>query len=142
MTSDALFAVQTAIVAKLKATDALTALLAKQDDRLGVYDFVDSRTAFPYVVVADVTATPFDTKTERGCQQVVQIHTWDRTHRGFKIVKQIMAEIASALDRASLSISGHDLIDIRETFSTVLRDPDGLTEHGVQHFTVTTEASA
>ena len=41
---------------------------------------------------------------------------------------------------ASLSVSGHELVLIRQEFGATFLDPDGLTRHGVQRFRALTQA--
>lgn len=140
MTADSQWAVQTAVVTALKADAALIALVNTTGSNAGIYDFVDADTPFPYVVVGEGNARAMDTKTEHGMDQTLMIHTWSE-YRGMKQVKEIMAAVVDALDRAALSVTGHDLIDLRFEFSDILLDPDGLTRHGVQRFRVMTEAT-
>lgn len=139
MTSDSQWAVQQAIVTALKADSALLALVNTEGSNAGVYDHVDANTPFPYVVVGESTGRADDTKTEHGMDQVVTIHGWSE-YRGYKEIKQIMGAVVTALDRAALTVTGHDLIDLRFLSSEIMLDPDGLTRHGVQRFRVATEA--
>ena len=142
MTADSQNAVQAAIVAALRAAAGVTSQLAEGAE--GVRDHVPQASAFPYLVVGETTARPFDFKdeggkTEGGMDQQVTIHTWSR-QRGLQETKAIMAAVVAALDRQSLTVSGHDLVDIRFVFSQSLLDTDGLTRHGVQRFQVLTQA--
>ena len=138
MSADSQLAVQAALVARLKATAAVTDLLAEGDD--SVFDHVPQASPFPYLVVGESTARPFDSKTEDGLDQQVTLHVWSR-QRGMKELKTIMAAVLAALDRATPTVSGHDLVDLRFVFSTTRLDRDGFTRHGLQRFRVLTEAS-
>lgn len=136
MTADSQLAVQAAIVAALKASSAVTDLLAA--GAASVYDHVPEDAGFPFVTVGESAARPFDGKGEDGMDQQVTIHCWSR-QRGMKEAKAIMAAVVAALDRQSLALSGHSLVDIAFLFSDSLLDPDGLTRHGVQRFRVLTQ---
>ena len=141
MTADSQLAVQAAIVAALKAASAVTDQLAAGAG--SVYDHVPEDAGFPFVTVGESAARPFDGKGEGGkgedgMDQQVTIHCWSR-QRGMKEAKAIMAAVVAALDRQSLALSGHSLVDIAFLFSDSLLDPDGLTRHGVQRFRVLTQ---
>jgi len=47
-----------------------------------------------------------------------------------------MKEVYNSLNRAEFIIDGYILIDIMQENETVLRDPDGITLHGVQRFRI------
>ena len=49
-----------------------------------------------------------------------------------------MDRIHDLLHDSSLSVSGFNLINSRFEFSDILRDPDGVTRHGVMRFRVIT----
>ncbi len=137
MTADSQLAVQAALVAALKGASAVTLLLA--DGAGSVFDHVPQKSPYPYLVVGPATARPFDGKTEDGMDQQVTLHAWSR-ERGMKELKTIMAAVVATLDRASLSVGGHSLVDLRFVFSDARLDPDGFTRHGVQRFRVLTQA--
>ena len=140
MTADSQWVVQQAIYTALTGAAAVTALVGTR-----IFDHVpqdtwpaSSGTTFPpYIVIGDATATEFDTKTEDGMEQAITIDIWSR-YRGMSEIKRIMEAIVDTLDRASLSVTGHTLVDIRYEFSDTMPDPDGLTQHGIQRFKIFT----
>lgn len=134
MAGDAQFAVQDAIHDALVAASAVTTLVGTDN----VHDHTDAGTTYPYIVIGEVAAVPFDVKGTDGMDQTVQIDTWSR-YRGSKEAKDIMRAVYQTLHRASLTIAGQDLVQIRWTFSDIDRDPDGLTRHGIQQFQVITQ---
>ena len=136
MTADSQLETQASVVAALKAAPGLTGQLGQGAE--SVFDHVPEDAGFPFVSVGESTARPFDCKSGDGMEQQVAIHTWSR-QRGLKEAKSIMAAVVAALDRQSLAISGHALVDIRFLFSDCRLDPDGLTRHGVQRFLVLTQ---
>lgn len=69
--SDAVQAVQTALIAALQAHPVLSAALS------GVYDGVPPRAAFPYIAVTDGLVTDWSTKTARGREVRLALTIWD-----------------------------------------------------------------
>ena len=138
MTADSQLAVQAAVVAALRADSSLTGLLA--EGAASVLDHVPQSTPFPYLVVGESASKAFDTKTEEGMEQLVTLHSWS-TYSGMAEIKDIMAAVVAALDRASLTVIGHDLVDISFLSSEAMLDEDGVTRHGLQRFRVLTEAA-
>ena len=53
---------------------------------------------------------------------------------GAKETKNIMDRIHDLLHDSSLSVTGFNLVNLRFEFSDILRDPDGVTRHGVMRF--------
>lgn len=135
MTNDAQSAVQTAVYGALVANAGVTALIGSR-----VYDHVPADAAFPYVVIGETEAEPFDDKTKSGMVQAFGVHTWSRA-RGAKEAKDVMAAVSAALHRAGLTVTGHELAWIRFTESELMLEDDGLTRHGVQTFEIATQAA-
>ncbi len=136
MTADSQWPLQQALHAALTGDAELQAFLGNP---ARVFDQVPQDSDFPYLVIGEDTTGAFDTKTEDGMEHRLTIHSWSR-YRGLKETKQLMAAVAAALDGASLSVSGHDLVLIRQEFGATFLDPDGLTRHGVQRFRALTQA--
>ena len=137
MTADSQLAVQAAVVAALQADSTVVGLLAQ--GAASVLDHVPQSTAHPYLVVGEATAAPFDSKTEDGMEQTIALHSWS-TYNGMSEIKSIMDAVVAVLDRADLSLAGHDLVDIRFLSSEAKLEEDGVTRHGIQKFQVLTEA--
>ena len=99
----------------------------------GVFDEVPEGTATPYVTLGYGTAIDYGTKDTDGGSYTVTFHVWSE-YRGSKECKQIMDRIHTLLHNHSLSVTGFNLINLRFEFSEILRDPDGITRHGVMRF--------
>lgn len=131
-------AIQVAIYQTLASDSTLMALVT------GVYDTapqaLDAGAAanFPYVTIGEDTHVEWDTDTELGADVTVTIHVWSRD-RGRKETKTIQGLIYGLLHRASLSISGYNLVGVDWLQSDSFLDTDGLTRHGVQTFRITVE---
>ncbi len=104
----------------------------------GVFDFAPRDQAYPYITIGPGTAIPFDTCTDNGQESTVFVHTWSQ-YNGQKEVKEIMDRVYLVLQNASLAIPGHDTILCQFEFAEIMKDPDGVTHHGVQRFRVITE---
>ena len=137
MTADSQWAVQQAVYTALTGDAAVQALIGNP---ARVYDHAPQDATFPYVVTGESTAVDWDTKSEDGMEQTLTVHSWSR-YRGLSEVKRIMAAVVDALDKQALSVTGHDLVQLRFEFSDTFLDEDGLTRHGVQRFRALTEAA-
>jgi len=125
-------AIQTAIYDKLIADAGLMALIS------GVYDAVPQTEVFPYVTIGDDNHSDWSTNTTLGTEVRATINVWSRD-RGRREAKLIQAEIYDALNRATLTYTGYDIINIELEGSDSFIDADGLTRHGVQIFRVLIE---
>lgn len=120
-------AIQTAIYNKLTGYSNLMSLIN------GVYDSVPQTEVFPYVTIGEDAHSGWTTNTTLGTDAQLVINSWSRD-RGRKETKLIQAQIYNALNRASLTYLGYDIINIELLDSTSFIDADGLTRHGVQTF--------
>ncbi len=134
MAGDSQWAVQQAIFAALGASAALKALIG---DPVRLYDHVPESPTFPYVVIGESFFGQWDTKSFDGMDQDIVLHVWSR-YRGRKEAKQIMGAIHDALNKQSLTVTGHNFVLCQFTFGQVLDDPDGLTRHGIARYRVVT----
>ena len=125
-------AVQTAVYNALTADAGLMALVT------GVYDAVPQTETYPYVTIGEDIHNEWDTYDGLGSDCSVVVDTWSRG-RGRKETKAIQGEIYDALNRAVLTYSGYDIINIAFVSSSSFMDADGLTRHGVSTFRVLIE---
>jgi hypothetical protein len=92
--SDAVTAVQAALVAALKGHAPLTPLIT------GIYDGPPPRAAFPYITIGESPSTDWSTKTAVGREIRLALSVWDdgssaaRLHRIMGIVENAVASIA------------------------------------------------
>ena len=121
---------QTTVYNALLASNPLTTKLGGNN----IYDFVPENTAFPYVKIGDQTMVDDGTKTKKGTDFTLIIHTFSR-YRGSKEIKEIMSLVYDVLHESSLSVSGA-MNNMRFEFSDIIKENDGLTTHGVQRFRV------
>ena len=122
------FALQTTIYSTLSNDNTLTNTLGA-----GVFDEVVENASYPFVSLGEETAIDYSTKDLNGGEFTINIHVWSQ-YKGAKQTKEIMDRIHDLLHDSSLSVSGFNLANLRFEFSDILRDPDGITRHGVMRF--------
>jgi len=122
------FALQTAIYSKLSNDSNLTSVLGAS-----VFDDIPENTPYPYVQLGEDTAIDYSTKDQTGSEVTVNVDVWSR-YRGSLEAKNIMDRVHTLLHDSSLSVTGSNFINMRFEFSDIIRDPDGITRHGVMRF--------
>ena len=121
------FALQSSIYTALNVS-AITSTLA-----CGVYDEVVEGNSYPFITLGEETAIDYSTNNLVGAETTINIHVWSR-YKGSKETKQILDKIHDLLHDVSLTVSGVNLINLRFEYSDIMRDPDGITRHGVMRF--------
>ena len=122
------FALQTTIYSTLSSDNTLTSTLGS-----GVYDEVVEGATYPFVALGEETAIDYSTKNTNGGETTINVHIWSQ-YKGSKETKQIMDRIHDLLHDSDISVSGFNLINLRFEYSDIMRDPDGVTRHGVMRF--------
>jgi hypothetical protein len=131
-TPDASLPLQRAIVARCAADAGVQALIgdANGPSHQRFYDAVPATAAKPYVSFGpdQLLAEPADEYD--GADLAVQLDAWS-AGPGRVQVKQIIAALWAALDRAPLALEGHRLITLDVEQTRILPEPDGTAWHGV-----------
>jgi Protein of unknown function (DUF3168) len=121
----------------LELQEALKVLLRGNiggDVGLRVYDQVPEVATFPYVTIGDDQVLPDKDQCIDGAEVFSTLHIWSRT-TGFPQTKQIIKNILAVLDDKPPSLNGGFRCIVFEIQDiNYLRDPDGLTRHGVMTF--------
>ena len=99
----------------------------------GVFDDVPQNATYPYIAIGEETVIDYSTKDIDGNESTLNIHVWSQ-YKGSKETKQIMDKIHDLLHNSNLTVVGHNLINLRFEYSDIMRDPDGITRHGVMRF--------
>lgn len=123
---------QAAIVAAVQADTALMALIN------GIYDRVPSD---PWGSVQGyISFGPEDTITQTDCVDFydisIQLDVWSR-QPGRVHCKQILHELRRVME--TVETTENPIVDIGDPSEQIMRDPDGLTTHGVLQYTVLME---
>jgi Protein of unknown function (DUF3168) len=123
-------AVQTAIYEAL--SDALP---------VRVLDRAGPNEPFPYVTIGEFTGTSADSLIEQGVDLECTVHVWSR-QKGTRETQELMEAAKDTLDRRRFQMIGFandfQWVATAWTYAQTLRDPDGITTHGVLRFTVMT----
>lgn len=127
------FELQAAIVVRLKAFGALTALIGSR-----IYDQVPPNPTFPYVSWGPDQSISDDADCITGFEVSIQIDAWSRTV-GLSEVKRIAEAVRAALHDYDLPLTDNALVSILHRSTQNLKDPDGLTNHSVIEFTALVE---
>lgn len=117
--------IQKAVVARLRGNAPMVAAVAG-----GFRDEAAQPPVYPWVQVGEATATKDATFTEDCRNVLMRMHVWSR-YAGSKQASDIMALMGDLLDEHNLSVSGAVLESCEVEQTQVLRDPDGITRHGV-----------
>lgn len=125
---------QRAIWQTLSSDPDLTAVLGGP----AIHDDIPQGEPFPYVTIGEIRTNDWSTQSSKGHEHFLMLHAWSRT-RGRRQVQAAMHGIEAALDGAALTLSKHNLINLRLVFWDARRDPDGKTYHAVMRFRAVTE---
>ncbi len=127
--TDALAALQTALLAALEAHPVLSAELS------GIYDGPPPRAAFPYVAMGDALVTDWSTKTASGREIRLPLTLWDDGDNAARM-SDLMAHVEDAVAAVPRQISGWHVASIIFLRSMVVRDAAGpwagLVEHRIR----------
>jgi hypothetical protein len=105
---------------RLLAHAPLTALLGGSH----VYDELPRGAHPPFVAMASIETRDWSVMEAKGHEHAVTIGVATR-ERSRELAEQIAGEIEAALDRATLTLTGHVLIDLQHIFTSVTRPRGG-----------------
>jgi hypothetical protein len=120
--------------------DALLAQGMTVYDRPPQVSDPSDNSAFPYVVIGETTSQPWDTDTETGQDVTMTIHTWSVA--GFLELKTMQTSVYNALHRQAIDVQGWHVLGCDEVDRNQIRDPDGVTVHGIQTYRVVMEPAS
>lgn len=127
--TDALAALQTALLAALEAHPVLSAELS------GIYDGPPPRAAFPYVAMGDALVTDWSTKTATGREIRLPLTLWDDGENAARMT-DLMSHLEDAVAAVPRQIPGWHVASIIFLRSMVVRDAAGpwagLVEHRIR----------
>jgi hypothetical protein len=122
--------IQGFIVSRLKADADVMALVN------GVYDVPPASpwgTKNAYISLGSTDMIPDDADCITGETHSVQIDVWSRSV-GMPECKKICAAVKRSLHGADVEFAENALVQVECTMLRTMRDPDGLTNHGVLQF--------
>ena len=125
-------ALQTALIARLRADDALDALTGGR-----IWDGEPAKRVFPYVTVSRVESRPV--RADGGGVEQVLTLTGHSRFEGLEEARAISAAIRAALHEADLTAEGVRVVNPRVTFADVFGSPEGRRSHAVVRVRAVTE---
>ena len=124
--SDPSLALQKAIVAALKADAGVNAIVAGR-----IYDAVPGSAVKPYISFGAFQLLPEHGDCLDGGEAFVTLDAWAAGPDTVQ-VKQLGTAVARALDMAPITLaSPQRLVEMSIEQTQYMRDPDGLTAHGI-----------
>ena len=128
--------IATAVITKLKADSVLTALLTTYATSPAVFSHVpQDLNTYPYVVLYETGLDGNDNDAHLGFDGVFNIHSWS-DDRNIDVIGGIQNAIYNELHNQELTLTSYGLVELHQEFTTILRDPDGITLHGVQRYRI------
>lgn len=122
--------------------DALRADAPLMDLVKGVFDWVEEKQPYPYIVIGEAMETPANAHDRYGAEVLETLHIWDQS-RGFAPSLAIAARVILALDHQPLTITGHVHRWTRFVSLQTLKDPEppGDIRHVPMTFRIGTEVA-
>jgi Protein of unknown function (DUF3168) len=114
MTVSAAVKLQEAIFAALTADAGLGFLLE------GIYDEAPADARYPYLAMGETSFRNGDLKDTSGAVITFDLIVWSDEASQMQ-VKELMAAVESTLDAADISVAGHDLVTLRLTSASTVR---------------------
>ena len=125
-------ALQTALIARLRADDALDALTGGR-----IWDGEPAKRVFPYVTVSRVESRPV--RADGGGVEQVLTLTGHSRFEGLEETRAISAAIRAALEEGDLAAEGVRVVNPLVTFADVFGSPEGRRSHAVVRVRAVTE---
>ena len=124
-------------IAALKADATLSGLLSSYAGQPSVFTHVpqDLGEAYPWVTIYSVESNQFDNDVTLGFDCSMTVHSWSNI-RDMGSIETIKQAIYNVLHNNTLAFDGFCSVEYCQEFQTTLRDPDGITLHGVQRFKI------
>lgn len=118
---------QVAIIAALNASADIKTLIG---DPPRIYETVQPNAKFPYISLGECQSVPDRAECIEAAEVYADLHIWSRTGT-FEECKSIAATALAVITAADLSMTQNRAVDCYSDGVKTMRDPDGLTRHGV-----------
>lgn len=107
----------------------------------GVFDYAPETVTYPFIQIGDSQVIPNDASntddvSDDGVDSFLDVHVWSR-YRGAKEVNEITSLIYTLFHNRTLTISGRASALCWIDSTRIVRDPDGITRHGVSTLRIT-----
>ncbi len=132
MSSDVIFQLQKAVYGVLSADSTLTAMVT------GIYEYVPQGTGFPYLVVNEITAADWSTKTSNGASCSLTLKAYSRDMQDTALLG-IISRATDTLRGATIIMTGHTITNLTFQNIEIKRMADGVTYEAAVKFKALTE---
>ncbi len=121
-------------IAALKADSTLAGLIGEYGGEPSVFTHVpQDLDEYPWVVIYGIESNQFDNDATLGFEGTITVHSWTE-NRDIADVNNIKKAIYDVLHNNDLSFDGYCNVVYCQEYSGTLREPDGITLHGIQRF--------
>jgi hypothetical protein len=136
MSSSPVLALRRALRAALAADAPLVAMLGGAN----IYDEAPPGAPAPRVAFGDAQQRDWSALLSRGAEQIVVLSVWSGA-RGTREALDIADRIIAVLDEASLTLAGHELVDLRFVTLATRREQNGRFARVDIRFRASTESN-
>lgn len=105
-----------------------------------LFDRIQNNPAFPYSNFGDTQLLPETGEGTDAASSFVTLHVWER-FKGFDKVKSGGAIIVKLLHDQDITLPSGQVQSVLLESARYIRDPDGLTSHGILTFEILTDAN-
>ncbi|PQA87241.1 DUF3168 domain-containing protein [Hyphococcus luteus] len=133
--TNAQWELQKAVYQALRADAALKSEIG---DPARIFDDPPPAALFPYLTIGEARASDYK-GVDGALEHDLKLYAFSR-YAGRREVKRILCAVYDALHEAALTLSGHDLVNIRFVFADAFRRLDGEIYQGVARFRAVTMA--
>lgn len=137
MATSASWELQKGIYQALAGDTSITGLLGGTN----IFDDTPQSADYPYLTFGQSIARDWSTGSEDGLEHILTLHVWSRAG-GKKQTHEIIEAIREVLHDALVTVTDHNLVNLRHEFSEARQDPDGETYHGIVRYRAVTEPLA
>ena len=122
-----------------QALRADAGLKAEIGDPARIFDDPPPEAPYPYLTIGEARASDYK-GLDGGLEHDLKLYAFSR-YAGRREVKRILSAVYDALHDAALTLSGHDLVNIRFVFADAFRRLDGeIYPVSYTHLTLPTKA--
>lgn len=126
---------QKAIYQRLISDNQLSTLLAKDENNLGIYDYITEDTPFPYIVIGEPTLEEEQIKANEAFDVSVTLHVWHNQQEsgnyGNYVPYTIINVIHNIFKYNRLEVEGYEVVRLQFREPKVFDDIDNVLKHGV-----------
>lgn len=100
--------------------------------------------AFPYITVGPTSSIPDDADCSDAEEITIQLDVWSQgANEAYSSAecRRLIDAVKQVLHDADLTLADNALVTIQMSLKQIVREPDGITSHGILQFTATVETT-